>query len=103
MFVSVQEHARDRHSEGTRRAPSRHLLQFLLGIAASMAGGVVGVALSCVLVWLFSPRPFLSSCWTTRRRLDIHLICRPELLVVCAGSDGRGTHQRLLPAIRACG
>ena len=79
MFVSVQERTREigiRKALGARR---RHiLLQFLFeGIATSFAGGVVGVVLSLVLVWIFSPRPFLSELLDdTTHALDIHLCCR---------------------------
>ena len=83
MFVSVQERTREigiRKALGARR---RHiLLQFLLeGVATSFAGGVVGVLLSYVLVWIVSPRPFLSELLDdTTRQLDIHLVLSFELL-----------------------
>jgi putative ABC transport system permease protein len=105
MFVSVQERTREigiRKALGARRRDI--LLQFLLeGIATSMAGGVVGVVLSYVLVWLFSPRPFLSELLDdTTRQLDIHLILSAELLLVCTGIlMAVGLVSGLLPAIRA--
>jgi putative ABC transport system permease protein len=105
MFVSVQERTREigiRKALGARR---RHiLLQFLFeGIATSFAGGAVGVVLSLVLVWIFSPRPFLSELLDdTTHALDIHLMLSFELLGVCAGIlMFVGLIAGLLPAIRA--
>jgi putative ABC transport system permease protein len=105
MFVSVQERTREigiRKALGARR---RHiLLQFLLeGVATAFAGGVVGVLLSYVLVWVFSPRPFLSELLDdTTRQLDIHLVLSFQLLAVCSGIlMVVGLVSGLLPAIRA--
>jgi putative ABC transport system permease protein len=105
MFVSVQERTREigiRKALGARR---RHiLLQFLLeGIATSFAGGAIGVALSVILVWIFSPRPFLSELLDdTTHVLDIHLVLSAELLLVCSGILVLvGLVSGLLPAIRA--
>ena len=105
MFVSVQERTREigiRKALGARR---RHiLLQFLLeGVATSFAGGLVGVLLSYVLVWMFSPRPFLSELLDdSTRQLDIHLVLSSELLLVCTGIlVVVGLVSGLLPAIRA--
>jgi putative ABC transport system permease protein len=105
MFVSVQERTREigiRKALGARR---RHiLLQFLLeGVATAFAGGVVGVALSYVLVWIVSPRPFLSELLDdATRQLDIHLVLSFELLAVCTGILMLvGLVSGLLPAIRA--
>lgn len=105
MFVSVQERTREigiRKALGARR---RHiLLQFLLeGIATSFAGGAIGVLLSVGLVWIFSPRPFLSELLDdTTRSLDIHLMLSAELLLVCTGVlTAVGLIAGLLPAIRA--
>jgi putative ABC transport system permease protein len=105
MFVSVQERTREigiRKALGARR---RHiLLQFLLeGIATSFAGGAIGVVLSIVLVWIFSPRPFLSELLDdTTHMLDIHLVLSAELLLVCSGIlVVVGLVSGLLPAIRA--
>ena len=105
MFVSVQERTREigiRKALGARR---RHILfQFLLeGIATSIAGGFIGVALSLILVWIVSPRPFLSELLDdTTRQLDIHLVLSAELLMLCAGILMLvGLISGLLPAIRA--
>lgn len=105
MFVSVQERTREigiRKALGARR---RHiLLQFLLeGVATSVAGGAVGVLLSTVLVWVFSPRPFLSELLDdTTGALDIHLLLSVELLAICSGIlMVVGLIAGLLPAIRA--
>ncbi len=105
MFVSVQERTREigiRKALGARR---RHiLLQFLLeGVVTSFAGGIVGVLLSYALVWVFSPRPFLSELLDdTTRQLDIQLVLSTELLVVCTGIlMVVGLVSGLLPAIRA--
>ena len=105
MFVSVQERTREigiRKALGARR---RHiLLQFLLeGVATSAAGGLIGVVLSSVLVWVFSPRPFLSELLDDQTRmLDIHLLLSVELLAICSGIlMAVGLIAGLLPAIRA--
>ena len=62
MFVSVNERTREiglRKALGARRCAI--LLQFLLeGLVTTFAGGAAGVLISYVLVWLVSPRPFLS-------------------------------------------
>jgi putative ABC transport system permease protein len=105
MFVSVQERTREigiRKALGARR---RHILfQFLFeGVATSVAGGIVGVALSMALVWIFSPRPFLSELLDdTSRQLDIHLVLSFELLAICTGIlMFVGLVSGLLPAVRA--
>jgi putative ABC transport system permease protein len=105
MFVSVQERTREigiRKALGARR---RHILfQFLFeGVATSVAGGAVGVVLSMALVWIFSPRPFLSELLDdTTRQLDIHLVLSAELLAICTGIlMFVGLISGLLPAIRA--
>jgi putative ABC transport system permease protein len=105
MFVSVQERTREigiRKALGARR---RHiLLQFLLeGIATTVIGGIVGVALSLGLVWTFSPRPFLSDLLDdTTRALDIHMALSADLLLTCTALlMFVGLVAGLVPAIRA--
>jgi putative ABC transport system permease protein len=105
MFVSVQERTREigiRKALGARR---RHiLLQFLFeGVATCFLGGLAGVALSYVFVWLATPRPFLSELMDdTTRQLDIHLVLSFELLAMCTGIlMFVGLIAGLLPAVRA--
>ena len=56
-----------------------------------------------MLVWIFSPRPFLSELLDdTTQQLDIHLMLSAELLLVCSGILMLvGLVSGLLPAIRA--
>ena len=105
MFVSVTERTREiglRKSLGARRRTI--LLQFLLeGLATTFAGGAAGVALSYLLVWLTSPRPFLSELLDdSTRGADIHLILTVELVGVCTAIlMVVGLVSALLPAFRA--
>jgi putative ABC transport system permease protein len=105
MFVSVTERTREiglRKALGARRRTI--LAQFLVeGLATTFAGGAVGVAVSYVLVWLISPRPFLSELLDDRTgTADIHLVLSFELLAVCAGIlMAVGLVSAFLPAWRA--
>jgi putative ABC transport system permease protein len=105
MFVSVQERTREigiRKALGARRW--HILMQFLFeGVATSIAGGIVGVVLSMALVWIFSPRPFLSELLDdTTRQLDIHLALSLELLALSTGIlMFVGLVSGFLPALRA--
>jgi putative ABC transport system permease protein len=87
MFVSVTERTREigvRKALGARR--HEILLQFLLeGLATTFTGGLMGVIVSYVLVWIFSPRPFLSEL----------LALSSAILVVIGLVSG------FLPALRA--
>jgi putative ABC transport system permease protein len=105
MFVNVQERTRE---IGVRKAlgASRReiLLQFLLeGLVTTFVGGVVGIGLSYFLVWLLSPRPFLSELLDDASRVsDIHLVLTMGLVGTCAGIlMAVGLVAGLLPAIKA--
>ncbi len=105
MFVSVTERTREigiRKALGARRRAI--LLQFLLeGLVTAFAGGAAGVALSWLLVYLFSPQPFLSELLDdASRTADIHMALSLELLVVCSGIlMVVGLVSALIPAMRA--
>ena len=105
MLVSVTERTREiglRKAIGARR--SAILLQFLFeGLATTFAGGAAGVALSYVLVWFLTPRPFLSELLDdSTRGVDIHLILSGELLLTCTAIlMVVGLASALLPALRA--
>jgi putative ABC transport system permease protein len=105
MLVSVTERTREiglRKALGARR--SAILLQFLFeGLATTFAGGLAGVLISYVLVWILSPRPFLSELLDdTTGTADIHLILSVELLATCTAILMIvGLFSSLIPAIRA--
>jgi putative ABC transport system permease protein len=105
MFVSVTERTREiglRKALGARR--SAVLTQFLLeGLTTTFAGGALGVALSYILVWLTSPRPFLSEILDdTTGSGDIHLILSFELVGICTAIlVFVGLISSLVPALRA--
>jgi len=105
MFVSVTERTREigiRKALGARRQAI--LLQFLLeGLVTAFAGGVAGVAVSWLLVVLFSPQPFLSELLDdASRSADIHMALSLELLAVCSGILMIvGLVSALVPALRA--
>jgi putative ABC transport system permease protein len=105
MYVSVTERTREigvRKALGARRWEI--LLQFLLeALVTTFAGGAAGVAASCVLVWMVSPRPFLAELMDDlSRRTDIHLVLTVELVATAAGILVLvGLVSGLLPAIRA--
>jgi putative ABC transport system permease protein len=105
MFVSVTERTREiglRKALGARRGAI--LLQFLLeGLVTTFAGGVAGVLVSYALVWMFSPRPFLSELLDdATRSADIHMVLSVELVVICSSIlMFVGIISSLVPAIRA--
>jgi putative ABC transport system permease protein len=105
MFVSVTERTREiglRKALGAKR--SAILTQFLLeGLTTTFAGGALGVALSYVLVWLASPRPFLSEILDdTTGSGDIHLILSFELVGICTAILVLvGLISSFVPALRA--
>jgi putative ABC transport system permease protein len=105
MFVNVQERTREIGIRKALGATRREiLLQFLLeGLVTTFAGGVVGISVSYVLVWLLSPRPFLAELLDDSSRVtDIHLILSPELIGICTSILMIvGVISGLLPAIKA--
>jgi putative ABC transport system permease protein len=105
MFVSVTERTKEiglRKALGARR--SAILLQFLLeGLVTTIAGGAAGVLVSYALVWMFSPRPFLSELLDdASRSADIHMVLSLELVAICTSIlMFVGLISSLLPAVRA--
>jgi putative ABC transport system permease protein len=105
MFVSVTERTREiglRKALGARRRTV--LRQFLFeGLATTFAGGAAGVLLSYVLVWISSPRPFLSELLDDPSgSADIHLLLTAELVGVCTAIlVGVGLVSSFVPALRA--
>jgi putative ABC transport system permease protein len=105
MFVSVNERTREiglRKALGARR--SAILLQFLFeGLVTTFAGGAAGVLISYVLVWLASPRPFLSELLDdASRTVDIHMILSLELIGICTAIlMVVGLISSFVPALRA--
>jgi putative ABC transport system permease protein len=105
MFVSVTERTREiglRKALGARRGAI--LTQFLLeGLVTTFAGGAAGVAISYVLVWLFSPRPFLSELMDdASRSSDIYLVLSLELVGICTAIlMVVGLVSSFIPALRA--
>jgi putative ABC transport system permease protein len=105
MFVSVTERTQEiglRKALGARRRSI--LFQFLCeGLVTTVAGGVIGVALSFVLVWLLSPRPFLSELLDDPSgTADIHLLLSFELVTLCSAIlMAVGLVSAFVPALRA--
>jgi len=105
MFVNVQERTREIGVRKALGATRRQiLLQFLLeGLTTTFVGGMIGIGLSYLLVWLFSPRPFLSELMDdTSRVSDIHLTLTLALVGTCSAFlMVVGLVAGLLPAIKA--
>ncbi len=105
MFVSVTERTREigiRKALGARRREI--LLQFLVeAFIITFLGGAAGVLASWLMVWTFSPRPFLAELLDDlSRQTDIHLVLSLELLGVCTAIlMVVGIVAGLLPALRA--
>jgi putative ABC transport system permease protein len=105
MFVSVTERTREigiRKALGARRREI--LAQFLLeGLVITFLGGLAGILVSCGLVWLVSPRPFLAELMDDLTRAsDIHLVLTVQLVAVCTVVlSFVGLVSGLLPAVRA--
>jgi putative ABC transport system permease protein len=105
MFVNVQERTREIGVRMALGAPRRQiLLQFLLeGVATTVAGGLIGIAVSYGLVWLLSPRPFLAELLDdAQRSTDIHLVLSAQLVGICSGIlMAVGLVAGFLPALKA--
>jgi putative ABC transport system permease protein len=105
MFVSVTERTREiglRKAVGARR--SAILMQFLFeGLVTTFAGGAVGVLLSYLLVWAFSPQPFLSELLDdSTGAADIHMQLTARLAGVCTAIlVVVGIVSSFIPALRA--
>jgi putative ABC transport system permease protein len=69
----------------------------------TFAGGAAGVLISWVLVWLVSPRPFLSELLDdTTRSGDIYLLLSFELVGICTAIlMFVGLISSFIPALRA--
>jgi putative ABC transport system permease protein len=105
LLVSVTERTREIGLRKALGAPRRAILtQFLLeGLATTFAGGAAGVALSWALVWMISPRPFLSELLDdTTGTGDIHLVLSVELVGICTAILVLvGLVSAFVPALRA--
>jgi putative ABC transport system permease protein len=105
MLVSVTERTREigvRKALGARR---RHILtQFLLeALTITCLGGVMGIALSYLLVWAIGTRPFLATLLDDpTRRTDIQLVMSGSILLTSTAILGlAGVLSGLWPAVRA--
>jgi putative ABC transport system permease protein len=105
MFVSVNERTREiglRKALGARRFAI--MMQFLIeGLVTTFAGGAAGVLICYVLVWMLSPRPFLSEILDDpARTVDIHMVLSFELIGICSAIlMFVGLISSFVPALRA--
>ena len=105
MLVSVTERTREigvRKALGARRG---HILtQFLLeALTITFLGGVMGIALSYLLVWAIGSRPFLATLLDDpTRQTDIQLVLSTNILMTSTAILGlSGVLSGLWPAVRA--
>jgi putative ABC transport system permease protein len=105
MLVSVTERTREigvRKALGARR---RHILtQFLLeALTITFLGGLLGIALSYLLVWLIGTRPFLATLLDDpTRQTDIQLVMSGGILLTSSAILAfAGVLSGLWPAVRA--
>jgi putative ABC transport system permease protein len=105
MLVSVTERTREigvRKALGARR---RHILtQFLLeALTITFLGGLMGVVLSYVLIWVIGSRPFLATLLDDPTgNTDIQLILSSNILLTSTAILGfAGILSGLWPAVRA--
>ncbi len=105
MLVSVTERTREigvRKALGARRG--HILVQFLLeALTITFLGGVMGIALSYLLVWVIGSRPFLATLLDDPTgQTDIQLVLSTNILVTSTAILGlAGILSGLWPAVRA--
>ena len=105
MFVSVTKRTAEiRLSKALGARRGLILLQFLTeGLVTTVAGGSAGILLSFALVWLLSPRPFLSELLDdSTGAADIHLRLSFELVAISSAILMIvGLVSAFVPALRA--
>ena len=105
MLVSVTERTREIGVRKALGAKRRHILvQFLLeALTITFLGGVMGVALSYLLVWVIGTRPFLATLLDDpTRQTDITLVMSSSILITSTGILAfAGVLSGIWPAFRA--
>ena len=105
MLVSVTERTREIGVRKALGAKRRHILtQFLLeALTMTCLGGLMGVALSYLLVWAIGSRPFLAALLDDpTRQTDIQLVLSGSILMTATAILGfAGILSGLWPAVRA--
>ena len=100
-----QHYMEDFHHAGGLTAVLRELkpLLRLEALTITFLGGVMGIALSYVLVWLIGTRPFLATLLDDpTRHTDIQLVMSGSILVTSSAILGlAGILSGLWPAVRA--